>query len=310
VRLAAAAVLARRAVVVAICALTACSAATGQTRLQHNGLIAFNVDYGARGDAIFTMTSAGKQLHRLTHGTTVNDRPVWSPNGKTIAFARRTLDTTDELYVMNADGSHVREVTFADRGYDWPSWSPDGRELVFGSDALDEQSLFVARADGTQRSTLLTVQGGPWLAWPAWSPDGRRIAYVEYDNGLTSIWVANSDGTAQHELSPAGSSTSDDEPTWSPDGSRIAFISDRSGDSDVWFMNADGSGARDLTNHPANEFAPAWSPDGRLIAFSSDRARKYHQDIYVMHADGTHVVRITRSLGQGAYQPSWQPKLP
>src|SRR5262249_45068350 len=159
-----------------------------------------NVDYGARGDAIFTMTSAGKQLHRLTHGTTDNDRPVWSPNGKAIAFARRTLDTRDELYVMNADGTHGRGATFADRGYDRPSWSPDGSDLVCASDALDEQSLFVTHADGTQLGTLVTAPGGDWLDWPAWSPGETEIAYVVYDNGLTSIWVVNADGTVPREL--------------------------------------------------------------------------------------------------------------
>jgi TolB protein len=73
-------------------------------------------------------------------------------------------------------------------------------------------------------------------------------------------------------------------------------------------MNADGSGAHDVTNHPANDFEPAWSPEGKKIAFASDRARKNHPDIYVMNVDGTHVVRVTRHLGKGAFAPSWQPK--
>ena len=52
--------------------------------------------------------------------------PVWSPDGRRIAFLSRR-DGSKEVYVVNADGSGQRRLTRDARFFATPAWSPDGR---------------------------------------------------------------------------------------------------------------------------------------------------------------------------------------
>ena len=59
--------------------------------------------------------------------------PVWSPDGRTIAF-ESLRDGNGEIYVVNADGSGQRRLT-RNPAHDFaPAWSPDGRRIAFVRD--------------------------------------------------------------------------------------------------------------------------------------------------------------------------------
>ena len=61
-----------------------------------------------------------------------------------------------------------------------------------------------------------------------------------------------------------------------PRKAQIAFVSDRDGNGEIYLMDTDGKNQRNLTNHPADDFAPTWSPDGRKNRVCIDEAkRKY-----------------------------------
>src|SRR5262249_7689264 len=145
---------------------------------------------------------------------------------------------------------------------------------------------------------------------PSWSPDGTTIAYVNFTSSgspASSIWTVSSDGSGKQQITNAGGVSND--PVWSPNGTKIAFESNRGGAYDIYEMTPDASGVRALPNHPALDASPAWSPDGTKIAFVSERSAKNHREIYVMNADGSHVVRVTHNPAQvWATQPDWQHK--
>ena len=59
-----------------------------------------------------------------------------------------------------------------------------------------------------------------------------------------------------------------------PRKAQIVFSSDRDRDLEIYVMNTDGKNPRNLTNHPASDFAPAWSPDGRKNRVCIKKARR------------------------------------
>jgi Tol biopolymer transport system component len=253
-----------------------------------------------------------------------NDMPVWSPDGKSIAFFSDRGGNPD-IYVMNSDGSQIEQLTrdafaslyFTKSSEDSnPSWSPDGTQLVFESGRRNQMmtyinhDIYVMGADGSNVRRL--TDDGADEGSPRWSPDGESIAYVrmEYfsnqapiENPAWDIYVMNADGTDPMQLTSDPSNEL--EPSWSPDGTRIAFISDRNGRNfDIYVMNADGSNITQVTDDSANEFGPAWSPDGKHIIFNSDR--NGNVQLFMIRIEGSTLVQLTEDTSNSAYA-DWSP---
>ena len=99
---------------------------------------------------------------------------------------------------------------------------------------------------------------------------------------------------------------------------RIAFASDRNmaWNADIYLMAPDGKQIRQLTEQPKTDTEPAWSPDGQKITFVSYRDVKkrpepgieiWRGEIYVMNADGTNPINLTRSVERPDGVASWSP---
>jgi TolB protein len=141
--------------------------------------------------------------------------------------------------------------------------------------------------------------------------DGGCIVFVSDRDGDEEIYVMDVDGSNVIQLTD--NIAADSHPAWSPDGHRIAFVSDRDGNENIYIMDASGANVTRLTSDPGSDTTPAWSSDGRRIAFMSDRsgdavgqegAHTLDYDIYLVDADGTNIVRLTKG---GGMIPDWSP---
>lgn len=222
------------------------------------------------GYRIFLMNPDGSQQKPLTKSEAFEVDPVWSPNGKQLAFAGVDLKSESaNIYVMNADGTGRKQLTKqgANTLAAAPSWSPDGKQLVFHvrepegkeREARDGR-LFVMDADGQNRRRLGT---GPGIL-PAWSPDGKRILYTVRDDEAKNygINVMDADGTNAKVLLKGNAWMG----VWSPDGKRIACVGRVEKHNAVIVMNADGSDPKPVGESPGGfTVAVQWSADGKRL---------------------------------------------
>ena len=228
-------------------------------------------------------------IRRLTNAPGWDESPVWSPDGKHIAFTS-DRDGNEEIYVMEADGSNPRRLTDDRADARSPSWSPDGKHIAFTSNRDGNEEIYVMEADGSNPRRLTDHWAD--ARSPSWSPDGKHIAFDSDRDSESSlngndnydIYVMRADGSNPRRLTDNADLAWS--PVWSPDGKYIAFDSDRDSESslngndnyDIYVMRADGSNPRRLTDNAA--WSPSWSPDGQHIAFTSDRDG--NTEIYVM----------------------------
>lgn len=217
-----------------------------------NGRVAFTSAPGGNRE-IYTVEPDGSGLRRLTTNVRDDYDPVFSPDGRSIAFVRGA--ERPELFLMRADGGGVRRlVRWRAGGGFAPSWSPDGSRLVFVSYARRGAALKTIRSDGTGLVQLPTPVG--WFYDdPAWSPNGRSLIFtggplggVEAGNVLNIVAVG---GRSARPLLALGEAVAQ-YPEWSPSGERISFIrvspecAGMCEVRDLWSVGPTGAGAREL----------------------------------------------------------------
>jgi len=123
---------------------------------------------------IYSVDLATRHVTKLIEGG-VNTYPVWSPNGKKIAF-RRMLGDNSEVFVANANGSEARNLT-NDPAFDgWPDWSPDGSKIAFASNRGRSYEIYIMNADGSAVQKVAATEGR--ATSPKWSKDGRTIYFT------------------------------------------------------------------------------------------------------------------------------------
>ena len=163
-------------------------------------------------------------LSRLTTDESSSLNPVWSPDGRTVAY-RNNRSGTWQLYARPADGSGPETLLTTGGTNDVPSsWSPDGRTLVFAR--LSEATgydLWTLSLDGNHEARPL-VQSPAGESDAQFSPDGRWVAYTSDESGGHLVYVTS--------YPPRGrrwqiSTERGDFPEWNPKGGELFYWNGR-----------------------------------------------------------------------------------
>jgi Tol biopolymer transport system component/DNA-binding winged helix-turn-helix (wHTH) protein len=218
--------------------------------------------------------------------------PVFSPDGRKIAFVRAIESAVRDIFVMNADGTKPSQITFDGRIVDSLTWTPDSDSIVFSSDRGGKFALWMVPAGGGDPERLPVGTANSFR--PAISNIGHRLLYTESSSTWSILGVQlRSGGKAPGKPVAIVSSTEQDSaPSFAPDGTQFAFQSWRSGTQELWVSSRDGLSLRQLTSGGRRMTgSPSFSPDGQNVAFDGRPAG--HSHIFVVPASGGSPREIT-----------------
>jgi Tol biopolymer transport system component len=188
--------------------------------------------------AIYNLVSGERRLLKRSTPDPSGKRgrvkdPIWSPDGKQIAYGWDSCGDCFELRVMQADGTGDRTLYRRDK-LDWLypfDWSPDGRYIAAKVYGVTRDFALIDARTGEARS-LYTIPSTLPPQRALFSPDGRYLAYDVQErtgNPNCDIWLLSLDGSRTPLVRNPGE---DRVLAWLPDG--VLFASDRTGTMDIW----------------------------------------------------------------------------
>ena len=232
---------------------------------------------GKAGDYdIWTFAFGSGELSQITDGDYWNDKPKWSPDGRSIVFvSNRTGE--QEIYKVLASGGEAVQLTKLNRWVDAPTFSPDGTQLAFISNEAGNNDIWVMGADGENPRQVTRHEGSDDHV--EWTQDGQGLLWsTDREDGDADIWHINL--ATQKKTKLTSEFGADITPVPSPDGKLIAFVSNRQlnsdadrpfedRDKDIWLMAADGGWPVRLTKNQGADYCPSWSPDGEYLVYAA-----------------------------------------
>ncbi|WP_324039716.1 S41 family peptidase [Aeromonas dhakensis] len=247
---------------------------------------------------IYLSAGDGGSAVPLTDGSYLSQRPLWSPDGKLIAFAANLYGNEDVFVVPSRGGEMVRLTR--DSRPDLPqAFSADGKQLLLSSQRLTNPDADHFVAEGYRASNLYwtPVAGGPLtpaqpLPATLARPHGNQLAYQmpgmdqpfrkhQHSFAVSRLWLF--DGKQHRQLTEDRVAASD--PVWDEQGKQLYYLSERSGDFNVWQRDLASGQDRQLTRfkgHPVRGLSASrqgdlvWSWQGELYRLDagSDTPRK------------------------------------
>ncbi len=223
-----------------------------------------------KGD-IYVASTQGGAAQQLTSQTSYECSPIWSADGKTIAFASDRNGNFD-VFTMPAAGGSAKRLTFNSTAEIPQAFSPDGEWVYFGAAIQDPAQsamfpsptlpeLYRVKAEGSRTQQVLATPA----EMMAFLPDGSGFYYQDkkgYEDEWRKHHTSSITRDVWHYDFATGKHTNltqhageDRNPAASPDGSTLYFLSERNGGSMNVYRMAKQGGAQPealthFTTHP------------------------------------------------------------
>lgn len=235
------------------------------------------------GGDIWTVPVAGGDARLLVSHPANETRPLYSPDGRRLAFISSRTGNGD-IYLLTLDTGDLKRLTFDDSNDQLDGWSADGKWIYFSSSSRDISGMNDVYRVSSDGGTPMQVSADRYTTeyFSAPSPDGNTIAFSGHGLGSgqwwrkghshideSEIWLLHPGATPTYERISEGGAK-EMWPMWNKDGRSIYYVSDRTGAENIWLATP-GRKPKAVTHFTDGRLIwPNISYDGRMIVFNRD----------------------------------------
>ena len=247
---------------------------------------------------LYTVSSEGGEAKQLTTHQAYDYAPVWSPDGKTIAFASDRFGNFDIYTIPVKGGVPTRITTNSAKETPW-TFTPDGKKILFSARIQDPASSVLFPKSSMTELYAVSVDGGrpeQVLATPAEEVSfvGKDGSFVYQDcKGGENVWRKHHtssitrdiwmyDGKKHTKLTDFNGE--DRTPRVSADGKTVYFTSEREGSFNVYSFPVNNPAAvKKVTKHKTHPVRFLTLSDNGVLCYG------YDGDIYINKGSGNSV---------------------
>jgi Tol biopolymer transport system component/C-terminal processing protease CtpA/Prc len=202
---------------------------------------------------LYLLPAGGGTARLLVASGHHNSAPVWSPDGKLLAYAANVYGNND-VFLVSAEGGPSRRLTTHSASEVPVAFTPDGKAVLFSAQRQDARAsmafpspalgeLYKVGIDGGQRPEQVFSE--PAMAG-RYNKAGTQLVYEDwkgYENGFRKhhispvardIWLWDAKTGQHRKLTSTGGE--DRNPVWSADETAVYYLSEKSGSFNVWKM--------------------------------------------------------------------------
>ncbi len=263
-----------------------------------------------RASNIWIVDVDGVRIRELTTGNWRDSQPVWSPDGKRIAFLS-DRDGTNQLHVMWVDTREVAQLTHLEQAPSGITWSPDGKTIAFTAFEADNDPILAVKLPERPRNAQW-ARPAVIVNRLAWAADGRGPLPM----GFTQVYTIDSvlGGTPRQITSGKFNHSN---PEWSADGKTLYISAIRKpdaeylrGDSEIYAIDLKTLDVKSLTDRRGPDGNPQVSPDGRWIAYTGYDEKSFTNHVaslYLMDNAGGNKKMWVGALPSSPRAVRWAP---
>ncbi|MDQ4121499.1 MAG: winged helix-turn-helix domain-containing protein [Acidobacteriota bacterium] len=219
---------------------------------------------------IFVKQTDGESVLQLTNKPGRAMNPVWSPDGRFIAYAQKPAIGNVEkniLFIIPSLGGAEQKI------YEAPdlfgvAWSPDGKTLAFAArkEKKPPHNLYTISLETREVRQITFSTEDADFNNPTFSPDGKMISFIRVKSKSAEVFTVPAIGGEERQI------TFDNHniighAAWTPDGKNLIYGSNRTGTYRLWQIPATGGEQRLLSGAGEPALDPSISADGKRLVY-------------------------------------------
>lgn len=273
-----------------------------------------DLDANRNASNIWIVPAGGGESLQLTQSGH-DSSPVWSPDGKTIAFLS-SRSGESQVYLLSMDGGEARPLTHLSTGADIVKWSPDGKIIAFTSGVYPDckDDACNSARDSEKEKDKVKAHVAEHLLyrhWTHWNEGKRSHLFVT---------AADRSGTPRDLTTGANYDVPPDERggpadlNFSPDSREICFtavtdpVEAISTNGDLFVVPVSGGEVKRITKQPGFDGEPTYSPDGKYIAYHAQLTSEYESDrwrVMLLDRASGKIENLTEGFDRSAGELAW-----